>query len=62
MTFQDAYAALLDRWQVPVEQLDLAGTHVNACGPADAPPVVLLAGHGATSPVWFSVAPRLAER
>ncbi|HET6987284.1 MAG TPA: alpha/beta fold hydrolase [Kribbella sp.] len=62
MTFQDAYDALLDRWGVPVEQLDVEGTHVNACGPADAPPVVLLAGHGATSPVWFAVAPRLAEQ
>ena len=62
MTFQDAYDALLDRWGVPVEQLDIAGTHVNACGRPDAPPLVLLAGHGATSPVWFTVAPKLAER
>ena len=62
MTFQDAYDALLRRWGVPVEQLDLAGTHVNACGPSDAPPLVLLAGHGATSAVWFTVAPRLAEQ
>jgi pimeloyl-ACP methyl ester carboxylesterase len=66
MTFQDAYDALLARWGVPVEQLELTDefgtTHVNACGPADGAPVVLLAGHGATSPVWFSVAPRLAER
>jgi pimeloyl-ACP methyl ester carboxylesterase len=61
MTFEDAYDALLDRWGVPVERLDIDGTHVNACGPLDAPPVVLLAGHGATSPVWFTVAPRLAE-
>ncbi|MFI6678773.1 alpha/beta fold hydrolase [Kribbella sp. NPDC050470] len=62
MSFQDAYDAMLERWDVPVERLDIRGTHVNACGPADAPPVVLLAGHGATSPVWFAVAPRLAER
>jgi len=66
MTFQDAYDALLARWEVPVEQLELTDefgtTHVNACGPADGPPVVLLPGHGATSPVWFAVAPRLAER
>ncbi|MEV0290149.1 alpha/beta fold hydrolase [Kribbella sp. NPDC050820] len=61
MSFQDAYDAMLERWDVPVEQLDIRGTHVNACGPVDAPPVVLLAGHGATSPVWFAVAPRLAE-
>jgi pimeloyl-ACP methyl ester carboxylesterase len=61
MTFQDAYDALLELWGVPVERLDLDGTRVNACGPLDAPPLVLLAGHGATSPVWFRVAPRLAE-
>ncbi|WP_238150993.1 alpha/beta fold hydrolase [Kribbella sindirgiensis] len=29
---------------------------------ADGPPVVLLPGHGATSPVWFAIAPRLAEK
>lgn len=66
MSFQDAYDALLDRWGVSIEQLELTDefgtTHVNACGPADGPPVVLLPGHGATSPVWFSVAPRLATR
>ena len=65
MSFQDTYDGLLARWDVPVEQLELADefgtTHVNACGPADGPPVVLLPGHGATSPVWFTVAPRLAE-
>jgi pimeloyl-ACP methyl ester carboxylesterase len=66
MGFQKAYDALLDRWDVPVEQLELADefgtTHVNACGPADGAPVVLLPGHGATSPVWFRVAPRLATQ
>jgi pimeloyl-ACP methyl ester carboxylesterase len=62
MSFQDAYHALVSRWNVPVDHLELAGTHVLACGPADAPPIVLLAGHGATAPVWFNVAPRLAAR
>ncbi|MGZ0146762.1 alpha/beta fold hydrolase [Kribbella sp. WER1] len=65
MSFQDAYDALLARWNVPVEQLELTDefgtTHINACGPADGPPVVLLPGHGATSPVWFTVAPELAK-
>ena len=62
MTFEDAYDGLLERWGVPVDQLTIGGTHVNACGPLDAPPMVLLAGHGATSPVWFAVAPRLAQQ
>ncbi|MFC6156441.1 alpha/beta fold hydrolase [Kribbella jiaozuonensis] len=66
MTFQDAYDALLTRWDVPVEQLELTDefgtTHINACGPTDAPPVVLLPGHSATSPVWFTVAPHLARQ
>jgi pimeloyl-ACP methyl ester carboxylesterase len=66
MSFQAAYDALLGRWDVPVEQLELTDefgtTHVNTCGPADGPPVVLLPGHGATSPVWFTIAPQLAER
>ncbi|MFG1907932.1 alpha/beta fold hydrolase [Kribbella sp. NPDC048928] len=62
MSFREAYDALLDRWGVPVEHLDLAGTHVNVCGPPDAPPAVLLAGHGATAAAWFAVAPRLADR
>lgn len=66
MSFQDAYDALLARWDVPVEQLELTDefgtTHVNACGPADGPPVVLLPSHGATSAVWFTIAPRLAEQ
>lgn len=62
MGFDEAYDGLLARWGVPVDQLTIGGTHVNACGPLDGPPVLLLAGHGATSPVWFSVAPRLAEQ
>lgn len=66
MTFQDAYDALLTRWDVPVEQLELTDefgtTHVNACGPTDGPPVVLLPGHGATSPIWFTVGPQLARQ
>jgi pimeloyl-ACP methyl ester carboxylesterase len=62
--FSAAYDELLARWGVAVEHVELDGdfgtTHVNACGPIGRPPVVLLAGHGATSPVWFGVAPSLA--
>jgi pimeloyl-ACP methyl ester carboxylesterase len=64
--FREAYDALLARWGVEVEPLSVRSefgtTRVNACGAADAPPVILLPGHGATSAVWFMVAPRLASR
>jgi pimeloyl-ACP methyl ester carboxylesterase len=63
--FFAAYDALFRRWGVPLEQFELTSefgtTHVTACGPAEAPPLVLLAGHGATSAVWFGVAPALAK-
>ncbi|AEN09542.1 MULTISPECIES: alpha/beta hydrolase [unclassified Streptomyces] len=36
-------------------------THVNSCGPEDAPPLVLLPGGGATSTVWFAQAAHLAR-
>jgi pimeloyl-ACP methyl ester carboxylesterase len=53
-----AYDAVLARWPVPVEALELTSkygvTRVNACGPAGAPPLVLLSGGFATSTVWFA--------
>lgn len=56
--FAEAYDAVLRQWPVPVEQFDLPSaygtTHVNACGPRDAPPLFLLHGVGATSTVWFA--------
>src|SRR5689334_8052173 len=63
--FDRAYDELFARWDVPVEHLELPGrfgvTAVNACGSPEAPPVILLAGHGATSAVWWTVAPALAR-
>jgi pimeloyl-ACP methyl ester carboxylesterase len=64
--FFSAYDGLLARWGVPVESIEVEGefgvTRVNACGAVDAPPLVLLAGYGAGgSPVWFGLAPRLAQ-
>ena len=56
--FIEAYEAVLRLWPVPVEQFDLPSpygtTRVNACGPRDAPPLLLLHGGGATSTVWFA--------
>ncbi|MBW5481007.1 alpha/beta fold hydrolase, partial [Streptomyces bambusae] len=54
--FRTAYDAVLADWPGPVERTELPTpyglTHVNSAGPADAPPLVLLPGGGATSTVW----------
>ncbi|HEX6499152.1 MAG TPA: alpha/beta fold hydrolase [Micromonosporaceae bacterium] len=56
--FLAAYDALLARWPVPVEPVDVptpfGATRVQVCGPADGTPLVLLHGGGATSTVWFA--------
>jgi pimeloyl-ACP methyl ester carboxylesterase len=63
--FLAAYQAMADRWPAGTARLDVAGpygtTRVLACGPADAPPVLLLPGHGATATVWFGVAGPLSR-
>lgn len=63
--FFAAYAALLSRWPAEVESSDLDSpygrTRVHACGPREAPPVLLIPGGGATSLVWTSVAGPLAR-
>ncbi|MCY0917792.1 alpha/beta fold hydrolase [Streptomyces sp. H27-G5] len=60
MSFRKAYEEVLGRWPGPVEGRKLptpyGTTHVNSAGPADAPPLVLLPGGGATSTVWGAVA------
>ncbi|TJZ99169.1 alpha/beta fold hydrolase [Actinacidiphila oryziradicis] len=64
--FPAAYDALLARWPVPVESADVptayGTTRVNSCGPADAPPLMLLPGGGATSTVWLADVERLSAR
>jgi pimeloyl-ACP methyl ester carboxylesterase len=56
--FLAAYDAVLRRWSVPVQMLELVSdfgtTHVNACGPATGEPLVLLNGGGTTAAVWFA--------
>ncbi|MEU3570652.1 alpha/beta hydrolase [Kitasatospora sp. NPDC036755] len=63
--FLTAYDALLARWPVPVEALTVRTAHgttrINACGPADGRPLVLLHGGGATSTMWFANARALTE-
>jgi pimeloyl-ACP methyl ester carboxylesterase len=54
---EQRYRGVLDLWPVPSEQLTVptreGETFVVACGPADAPPVVLLHGAGANSAMWL---------
>lgn len=60
-----AYDAVLARWPVPVETVDLAGrygtTRVTSAGPAAAQSLVLLHGYGGTSGMWYPVVGSLAE-
>src|SRR3954469_5020090 len=53
-----AYDAVLARWPVAVEAVDLRSpygtTRVHSCGPRDGKPLILLHGGGATSTVWFA--------
>lgn len=52
-----AYEAMLARWPGPVDPIDVetrfGPTHINACGPADAPPLLLLPGAAFSSTMWF---------
>ncbi|CAM5392833.1 alpha/beta fold hydrolase [Streptomyces avidinii] len=65
-SFRAAYEAALGQWPGPVEAVDLPTpygvTRVNRCGPAGAPPLVLLPGGGATSTVWGACAAAGAAR
>ena len=52
-----AYDAALALWPVPLESFDtltrFGRTHVHACGPPDAPPLVLLPGAAISSTMWY---------
>jgi hypothetical protein len=60
--FLAAYDAVLKRWPVPFEELDIPTrfgmTHVVAAGPKNTPALVLLHGYMATSVMW---APNIAD-
>ncbi|MFE9742313.1 alpha/beta fold hydrolase [Streptomyces sp. NPDC006477] len=59
-SFRTAYDEALGRWPGPVDRTHrptpYGDTRVNSCGPATAPPLVLLPGGGATSTVWGACA------
>src|SRR5262249_52578119 len=54
--FTAAYDAAMKAWPVPLEEMDVSSrfgtTHVIACGPKNAPPLVLLHGYTASSVMW----------
>ncbi len=55
--YLDAYDAVLALWDVPHQPLDVqtryGPTHINTCGPIDAPPLILLPAAGLSSTAWF---------
>ncbi|MFI8567407.1 alpha/beta fold hydrolase [Rhodococcus sp. NPDC078407] len=56
--FFAAYDRVLRKWPADTHAIEVNAAHgttrVNACGPVDGPPMVLLPGAGATSTVWFA--------
>jgi pimeloyl-ACP methyl ester carboxylesterase len=56
--FRRRYDAVLAKWPVGRESIDLRGrfgsTHVNACGAADGSPLVLIPGGRSTSAGWYA--------
>lgn len=64
--FYRAYDTILARWPDGTTSSDVESGHgrtrINAYGPPDAPPVVLLPGGGATSTGWFANVAALGAR
>lgn len=62
--FLSRYDAMLARWPVPHEPVDIPGRHgttrVNVCGVPDGPAVLLIPGGGSTSTVWWRTVGALA--
>ncbi|MEV6111740.1 alpha/beta fold hydrolase [Streptomyces sp. NPDC052109] len=64
--FRVAYGKVLAKWPADREAVRVrtpfGDTRVNACGPRDAPPLLLLpGGGGATSASWYAQIPELAR-
>ncbi|MCC9307425.1 alpha/beta hydrolase [Kitasatospora sp. RB6PN24] len=62
---QSAQEAVLERWGLPVERIELTSefgtTVVTACGPRDGEPLVLQHSGSTTSAVWFANAAELGR-
>ncbi|WP_034593209.1 alpha/beta fold hydrolase [Hamadaea tsunoensis] len=63
--YSAAYEAVLGKWPVAVEALDVrsayGSTRVHVSGPPDGRPLVLLHGGGATSTVWYATVADLSR-
>ncbi len=55
--FLEAYQAVLARWPIPYEEIDVSTsfgkTHIISCGPVDAPALFLLHCYFGTATVWY---------
>ncbi|MGK4583936.1 alpha/beta fold hydrolase [Kitasatospora sp. HPMI-4] len=64
IAFFAAYDAALARWPLPVTPITVVSeygtTRINACGPEDGRPLVLLPQGGATSTIWYANVAALA--
>jgi pimeloyl-ACP methyl ester carboxylesterase len=56
--YMEAYEAMFSLWKVPHDAMDVktsyGTTHINASGPSDGYPLVLLHAAGLSSTVWFA--------
>jgi pimeloyl-ACP methyl ester carboxylesterase len=56
--YMAAYEAMFTLWKVPYDPIDIktgyGSTHINASGPGDGHPLVLLHGAGLSSTAWFA--------
>jgi pimeloyl-ACP methyl ester carboxylesterase len=56
--YMAAYDAMFTLWKVPHDSIDIktayGTTHINASGPGDGLPLVLLHAAGMSSPTWFA--------
>ncbi|MCB0211680.1 MAG: alpha/beta hydrolase [Anaerolineae bacterium] len=66
IAYRTAYDRMLAHWSVPVEPLDvptrLGQTHINVCGPKNAPALLLLHGFNVSSTMWAPIVGPLSRK